>query len=348
MTYVSRPLRARVMSATALMLMPCGLLCLVLRFCPWFHLRTQAINKTVRWTLSRWYLIHNSDWTLQIPPCTWIGYCKILWRGVHSLVIISFHQQRSQADFFFNLICGNNANNDALLFLLTFRGDLLSFECLKCLLLHRCRSSCINGLQRRLWLAPYECLIGHHLLCSHCQWTTKTWRMLAMRRNVAGDSPGCVRQIGETLKPVCIWKVDLINTYTVCILMSWSCSMRRDEDTQPVALGGLNWSRSQFDVLHRLVPFFCEVLLYKLHSLTHFLPSSGALFGLAPIPLFLSFFLPLFLFSRTWKFGIWNRVISQPLDGARKQSANIPSGGKRNEASKVRLTIGPCYWRLFC
>lgn len=71
--------------------------------------------------------------------------------------------------------------------------------------------------------------------------------------------------------------------------------MRRDEDIQPVALDGLDWSRSQFDVLHRLVPFFCEVLLYKLHSLTHFLPSSGALFGLAPIPLFLSFFLPLFL-----------------------------------------------------
>lgn len=68
--------------------------------------------------------------------------------------------------------------------------------------------------------------------------------------------------------------------------------MRRDEDIQPVALDGLHWSRLQFDVLHRLVPFFCEVLLYKWHSLTHFLPSSGALFGLAPIPLFLSFFLP--------------------------------------------------------
>lgn len=169
-------------------LMPCGLLCLVLHFCPWFHFRTQAINKTLylRWTLSHWYLIHNSDWTPQIPPCTWIGDCKILqilWRGVHSLVIISFHQQRSKADFFFNLICGNNANNDALLFLLTFRGDPSSFECLKCLPLHRCRSSCINGQLRRLWLAPYECLIGHHLLCSHCQWTifpstqTETWRM---------------------------------------------------------------------------------------------------------------------------------------------------------------------------
>lgn len=71
--------------------------------------------------------------------------------------------------------------------------------------------------------------------------------------------------------------------------------MRRDEDIQPVALDAVHWSRSQFDVLHRLVPYFCEVPLYKLHSLTHFLPSSGALFGLAPIPLFLSFFLPLFL-----------------------------------------------------
>lgn len=212
------------MSVTPLTLMPCGLLCLVLHFCPWFHFRTQAISKTLdlRWTLSHWYLIHNSDWTPQIPPCTWIGYCEILqilWCGVHSLVIISFHQQRSKADFFFNLICGNNANNDALLFLLTFRGDPSSFECLKCLLLHRCRSSCINGQLRRLWLAPYECLIGHHLLCSHCQWTifpstqTETWRMLAMRRNVAGDSPGFVRQIGETWKPVCIRKVDLINIY---------------------------------------------------------------------------------------------------------------------------------------
>lgn len=144
MTYVSGPLRARVMSATALTLMPWVLLCLGPHFSRWFYLRPQATSKTVRWPLNSWYLMHNHDTTLRTPGVgCGVESSKYSWVTLMASLL--------PASVSRNLFSGNN--NEVVLFPSTCGCDPLNFRHLICLLwLHCTKPPHINDQLRCLWL----------------------------------------------------------------------------------------------------------------------------------------------------------------------------------------------------